>query len=88
MFRGPAAGLAVLETIASDERFAANHRIPAIRGHLLEMAGDRAGAAAAYEAGARLTTSLPERDYLRRCAANARAAERSEPSPGQLSRGG
>jgi predicted RNA polymerase sigma factor len=73
MYRGPEAGLDVLETVASDQRFAGHHRIPAVRGHLLEMTGDFTGAATAYEDGARLTTSLPERDYLRRCAATALA---------------
>jgi hypothetical protein len=31
---------------------------------MLELAGDRDAAAAAYRAAARLTTSLPERRYL------------------------
>jgi predicted RNA polymerase sigma factor len=35
-----------------------------VRAHLLEMAGDRDGAIAAYRAAAGRTTSLPERDYL------------------------
>jgi hypothetical protein len=45
-----------------------------VRGHLIELAGDAAGAAGAYEAAAHLTTSLPERDYLQRRAVAARAA--------------
>jgi RNA polymerase sigma factor (sigma-70 family) len=71
MFRGPAAGLELLEQTARDERLAGNHRVHVVRGHLLEMAGDLPGAAAAYQAGARLTTSLPEREYLQQRAARA-----------------
>ncbi|MEU0565204.1 sigma-70 family RNA polymerase sigma factor [Nonomuraea sp. NPDC005983] len=64
MLSGPAAGLAVLETVAGDQRMAGHHRLHAVRGHLLEEAGERAAAAAEYRAAARLTTSLPERRYL------------------------
>ncbi len=64
MVNGPAAGLAMLETLADDARLAGHHRLHAVRAHLLEMAGDRDGAIAAYRAAAGRTTSLPERDYL------------------------
>ncbi|WP_433382411.1 RNA polymerase sigma factor [Streptosporangium sp. CA-115845] len=64
MLSGPAAGLAVLETVAGDQRMAGHHRLHAVRGHLLEEAGERAAAAAEYRTAARLTTSLPERRYL------------------------
>jgi predicted RNA polymerase sigma factor len=43
---------------------AGNHRIDAVRGHLLERAGDRAGAHAAYLRAAATTTSVPEQRYL------------------------
>jgi len=66
MFRGPARGLEVLAEIEGDDRLAGRHRVAAVRGHLLELAGDAAGAAAAYETAATLTTSLPERQYLQR----------------------
>jgi predicted RNA polymerase sigma factor len=46
----------------------------AVRAHLLEMAGDQAGARERYRAAARGTTSLPERRYL-----EARAARLAEP---------
>jgi RNA polymerase sigma factor (sigma-70 family) len=72
MFRGPAAGLELLGEVERDERLAGNHRAQSVRAHLLDLAGDRTGAAAAYESAARLTTSLPERDYLRRRAVAAR----------------
>jgi predicted RNA polymerase sigma factor len=62
MVEGPQAGLDLLEPL--DERLAGHHRLDAVRGHLLDMLGDRAGAAAHYRAAARRTTSLPERDYL------------------------
>jgi predicted RNA polymerase sigma factor len=43
---------------------AGHHRLDAVRAHLLEMAGDLAGARVAYRAAARRTTSLPEQRYL------------------------
>jgi RNA polymerase sigma factor (sigma-70 family) len=64
MCRGPQAGLALLAEAESDPRLASSHRVHAIRGHLLELAGDRDAAAGAYHDAARLTSSLPERDYL------------------------
>jgi predicted RNA polymerase sigma factor len=64
MVDGPKAGLDMLATLDGDARMARNHRLSAVRAHLLEMAGDRAGAEAAYRAAAVLTTSLPERQYL------------------------
>jgi predicted RNA polymerase sigma factor len=41
-----------------------HHRVDAVRAHLLEMAGDLAGARACYRSAARRTTSLPEQHYL------------------------
>jgi RNA polymerase sigma factor (sigma-70 family) len=64
MANGPEAGLAALAMIENDERLAGHHRVEAVRAHMLELAGDRTGAAAAYRAAARLTTNLPERRYL------------------------
>ena len=64
MVRGPAAGLALLATLDDDERIAGGHRLFAVRAHLLEMAGDRDGARAAYEIAGRRTTSPAERRYL------------------------
>lgn len=69
MTRGPEAGLALLDSIAEDPRLAGHHRLHAVRAHLLEMAGDRDGALAAYRMAARRTLSLPERRYLQRRAA-------------------
>ncbi|HEX2355632.1 MAG TPA: sigma-70 family RNA polymerase sigma factor [Micromonosporaceae bacterium] len=64
MVRGPRAGLELIEKLEADERIAGDHRLHAVRAHLLEMAGDRAGAREAYEAAARLTTSFPRQRYL------------------------
>jgi len=64
MVDGPQAGLALLASLDSDDRLAGHHRLDAVRAHLLEMAGDRAGARASYRLAARRTSSLPERRYL------------------------
>jgi RNA polymerase sigma factor (sigma-70 family) len=64
MVHGPAAGLDLLATLASDQRMANHHRLLATRAHLLEQAGDRTGAAASYRAAASRTASLPERRHL------------------------
>jgi RNA polymerase sigma factor (sigma-70 family) len=64
MVRGPEAGLQRLAAVESDRRLARSHRLAAVRAHLLELAGDAAGAIAAYEAAANGTASAPERHYL------------------------
>jgi predicted RNA polymerase sigma factor len=62
--RGPRAGLDLLEALETDGRLAGNHRLDAVRAHLLETAGDLEAARAAYQTAARRTTSIPERRYL------------------------
>jgi RNA polymerase sigma factor (sigma-70 family) len=69
MVHGPAAGLERLDALAGDPRLEGHHRLDAVRGHLLERAGDRAGAIACYRRAAERTTSTSERDYLLRSAA-------------------
>jgi RNA polymerase sigma factor (sigma-70 family) len=64
MVQGPAAGLALLETLEKDERIQRSHRLEAVRAHLLERVGDRQAARDAYLKAARKTTSLPEQRYL------------------------
>lgn len=64
MARGPTEGLELLAAIEDDERLAKDHRLSAVRAHLLEMSGDAAGARAAYEEAASRTTSLPQQRYL------------------------
>ncbi len=58
MVRGPRGGLDMLGKLETDERIAGDHRLHAVRAHLLEMAGDRAAARDSYHAAARRTTSL------------------------------
>ena len=64
MVHGPRAGLALLGTLDSDERMTHTHRVEAVRGHLLEMAGEPAAARESYLKAARRTASLPEQRYL------------------------
>jgi len=61
---GPRAGLALLGTLDTDERMAYTHRLEAVRGHLLEQAGDLVAARESYQRAARMTASLPEQRYL------------------------
>lgn len=70
MVDGPAAGLAVLDTV--DGSLTGHHRLEAVRAHLLEMAGDTDAALEHYRAAARLTTNLPEQRYLATKAARLR----------------
>ena len=64
LVHGPQAGLDLLDALQQDKRMARHHRLFAARAHLLELAGERAGAAQAYAQAARLSTSTPERRYL------------------------
>jgi RNA polymerase sigma factor (sigma-70 family) len=64
MVDGPEAGLAALDRTADDPVLARHYRTAAVRAHLLELAGDRAGAQEHYRLAARLTLSRPEQDYL------------------------
>jgi RNA polymerase sigma factor (sigma-70 family) len=73
---GPAAGLGALAELESDRRMAGYHRLHATRGHLLGLAGQHGPAAAAYREAARRATSVPERRYLSRMAAE--QAEQAE----------
>ncbi|WP_325049859.1 RNA polymerase sigma factor [Nocardioides sediminis] len=68
---GPAAALA--EHAALEDEVGTTAQFHAVRAHLLELAGDRDGAAAAYSEAAGLTTSAPERDHLVRSAAALRS---------------
>jgi RNA polymerase sigma factor (sigma-70 family) len=69
MVRGPRAGLELVGKLAADDRICENHRLYAVRGHLLEMAGDEVAARDAYQEAARRTMSFPQQRYL-----NGRAA--------------
>ncbi|WJV50328.1 RNA polymerase sigma factor [Streptomyces flavofungini] len=74
MVHGPRAGLGELASL--EERLAGHHRIEAVRGHLLERAGDPEAARAAYRLAAQRTLSRPEIRYLQM-----RAARLSPPTP-------
>jgi RNA polymerase sigma factor (sigma-70 family) len=69
MVHGPAAGLALLETLELG-----GHRLDAVRAHLLELAGDVAGAVRHYDAAAGRTTNTPEQRYLLTRAARLRSS--------------
>ncbi|MBZ5709142.1 RNA polymerase sigma factor [Nannocystis pusilla] len=75
MVHGPAVGLALLQALDGDPRLAENHRLEAVRAHLLERAGEREAAVAGYRRAAGRTASVPERDYLLMRAARLDARE-------------
>jgi RNA polymerase sigma factor (sigma-70 family) len=64
MVQGPLAGLELLKQLDTDPQIGGHYRLDAVRGHLLEMAGDRERAIGHYRAAAERTASLPERNYL------------------------
>jgi RNA polymerase sigma factor (sigma-70 family) len=64
MVDGPRAGLAVLGTLDADDRMANTHRLEAVRGHLLELAGEFDAARESYRRAATMTASVPEQRYL------------------------
>ena len=72
MVRGPDAGLRMIAPLATARELQHSHRLPAVRAHLLTLAGRSAEARIAYAEAARLATSIPEQRYL-----NERAAETS-----------
>jgi predicted RNA polymerase sigma factor len=64
MAHGPHAGLDLLAGLQADERIAGDHRLHAVRAHLLELAGDRVAARDAYRMAAERTMSFPQQRYL------------------------
>jgi len=64
MVNGPEAGLALLAPLDNDARLRGNHRLDAVRAHLLERAGEHEAAIELYRKAATRTASVPERDYL------------------------
>ncbi|MFE2536440.1 RNA polymerase sigma factor [Streptomyces sp. NPDC059371] len=71
MVHGPRAALAELDRLEGES--AAGHRLDAVRGHLLERAGEPDAAREAYASAAAKTLSLPERRYLEVRAARLRS---------------
>ncbi|WP_197725405.1 RNA polymerase sigma factor [Actinoplanes sp. OR16] len=61
---GPAAGLELLATLDDDPRMTGHHRLVSVRAHLLEKAGDTAGALRWYREAAKGTANAAERRYL------------------------
>ncbi|MBO0708708.1 MAG: RNA polymerase sigma factor [Candidatus Dormibacteraeota bacterium] len=64
MAEGPQRGLALLRDLQADARIAEDHRLHAVRAHLLEMTGDRAGARRSYLDAAARATNLRRQRYL------------------------
>jgi len=64
MVHGASEALHLLDELGADERIAGDHRLHAVRAHLLEMAGERAAARVSYLAAASRATSLPQQRYL------------------------
>ena len=64
MVDGPAAGLRMINPLVQDKLLRPNHRLYAVRAHLLELDGQPQEAHADYATAARLTTSIPEQRYL------------------------
>ena len=70
MVQGASDGLDLIDKLDADERIADDHRLHAVRAHLLEMAGDHRAARDSYENAARRTSSVPQQRYLNARAAN------------------
>ncbi|KOX11855.1 RNA polymerase subunit sigma-24 [Saccharothrix sp. NRRL B-16348] len=77
--RGPRAAL---DVVAELERgvLAGNHRLLAVRAHLLERAGDPDAASETFRQAARLAGNVPEQRFLLRRAARCAAAEKTSGS--------
>jgi len=74
MAQGPAAGLAIVDRLASEPALKNYHLLPSVRGDLLEKLGRREEARAAFEIAAALAGNRRERDLMqRRAEAAARA---------------
>jgi RNA polymerase sigma factor (sigma-70 family) len=74
MVYGPGAGLDQLTAAEADPALAGNHRLDAVRAHLLDLAGDRIAARESYRIAARRTLNAPEQRYL-----ESRAADLASP---------
>jgi RNA polymerase sigma factor (sigma-70 family) len=84
MVAGPGAGLELVRRLGADSRINADRRFHAVRGHLLEMAGDRAAALEAYRIAARAATNLQQQRYLNEQITRIQrpaAAESPQPGP-------
>lgn len=77
MVHGPEAALGQLAVAESDPALSKQHRVDAVRAHLLDIAGDHEAASACYRLAARRTLSVPERRYLEARAAQLTPSERA-----------
>ena len=77
---GPAAGLEIIDAIASEPSLKAYHLLPSVRGDFLFKLGRFAEALAEFQRAASLTHNTRERDFLLG-RAQACAAEPSSPAP-------
>ncbi|MCM0675941.1 RNA polymerase sigma factor, partial [Micromonospora phytophila] len=64
MAQGPAAGLSLVDALDAEGRLDDDARLPAVRGHLLELLGDPVAAREAYRAAAARSTNLARQRYL------------------------
>ncbi len=71
---GPAAGLALVDALASEPALAGYHHLPAVRGDLLFKLDRLTEARAEFERAAALTRNARERDLLLERAARCRPA--------------
>ena len=66
MARGPGAGLALVDVLASERALANYHLLPAVRGDLLERLGKREEAREEFARAASLTRNEREREFFER----------------------
>lgn len=76
MAEGPAAGLELVEALATEPSLKRYHLLPSVRGDLLSKLGRLAEAAAAFEQAVALTRNVKERALMEERAAAARAGAR------------
>lgn len=79
MASGPAAGLELIDTLASDPSLKAYHLLPSVRGDFLFKLGRFADAQAEFERAASLTRNARETEFL---LDRARACAQAQPQPG------
>jgi RNA polymerase sigma factor (sigma-70 family) len=79
MASGPAAGLELIDTIASEPSLKAYHLLPSVRGDLLFKLGRFADAQAEFERAASLTRNARETEFL---LGRARACAQAQPQHG------
>jgi RNA polymerase sigma-70 factor, ECF subfamily len=72
MAEGPAAGLAIVDTLRSEPALAQYHLLPSVRGDFLAKLGRHEEARVEFERAASMTRNAWERDFLRTRAAAAK----------------